>query len=242
MTKTGPSAAQRGRSEAAVDGAWTLEVQDILPVRIATRAVFNVEDASRLVGLEDALRRDLSALLVERIDRSCFVGDSGANETRANITGLTTHADVTEVTLEQSEKVAYADWMKMFAGMIDGISAASQTDLMVILTVGSNTLLMSTVANTNRNETVGQVLRANGINWNVRGSIEANTAAADFGGFVGLARGIDGAAVAALWETSRLIRDEVTGAASGTGEVDLQSQWGFELPRPQNFRRIKYVA
>ena len=39
-----------------------------------------------------------------------------------------------------------------------------------------------------------------------------------------MARGIEGAAVAPVWETGRLIRDELTGASKG--EVDLRCAVG----------------
>ena len=104
VTTAGASAAQRGRGEAAVDGAFTVAVAEVKPTRNAVRAVFTVEDAARLRGLEDALRRDLRMALTEGIDRAVFVGDDGATGTTADITGLQTHANVTEVTLSQANK------------------------------------------------------------------------------------------------------------------------------------------
>ena len=242
VTTAGASAAQRGRTEAAADAAWTVGVTEIKPTRNAVRAVFSVEDAARLRGLEDALRRDLRAALTEGIDRAVFVGDDGANENAGDITGLQTHASVTEVTLAQAAKVKYADWMAKFAGMIDGKHAASQSDLRIVMSVGANTLLLSTMANANRNETVGQVLRGNGISWRVRGEIDAATTNGKFGAFIGLGRGIMGAAVAPVWEAARLIRDPYSGASKGEVAVTLQSLWGFDLPRAANFRRLKFAA
>ena len=53
----------------------------------------------------------------------------------------------------------------------------------------------------------------------MRGEIEDNTANNDFGAFMGLARGIEGAAIAAVWDAGQLIRDPYTNAK--TGEVEL---------------------
>ena len=242
VTTAGASAAQRGRKQAAADAAWTVGVTEIKPTRNAVRATFSVEDAARLRGLEDALRRDLRMALTEGIDRAVFIGDAGANENAGDITGLQTHGSVTEVTLTQAAKVKYADWMAKFAGMIDGKHAASQSDLRIVMSVGANTLLLSTIANANRNETVGQVLRGNGISWRVRGEIETASTNGKFGAFVGLGRGIMGAAVAPVWESARLIRDPYSNAAKGEVAVTLQTLWGFDLPRAANFRRLKFVA
>ena len=243
VTTAGATAAQRGRSEAAADAAWTVGVTEIKPTRNAVRAVFKVEDAARLEGLEDSLRRDLRMALTEGIDRAVFIGDDGANENRADITGLTTHADVTEVTLTQAAKVKPAASVAVFAALIDGVYATMPEHLRIVAAVGANTLWMSTIANAGaENQTLGQFLKMSGLSWAVRGGIEAATSAGKFGAFVGLARGIEGAGVAPVWETGRLIRDEYTGASTGTVALTLQTLWGFDLPRPANFRRVKFVA
>ena len=53
---------------------------------------------------------------------------------------------------------------------------------------------------------------ANGIHWTTRGDIEANSLNGDFGAFVGRARGIEGSAIAAVWDAGELIRDHYTNA------------------------------
>ena len=105
LVKTGPSAAQRGRKEAAVDAPWTVGVKDLKPTRNAVRVVFSEEDAMRLPGLEEALRRDLAMALTEGTDRVIFVGDTTANENAGDIAGLTTLADVVEKEITQTNKV-----------------------------------------------------------------------------------------------------------------------------------------
>ena len=48
--------------------------------------------------------------------------------------------------------------------------------------------------------------------------------------------------VAAVWEAAQLIRDPYTGAKSGEVALTLSHLWGFKLPRPSNFARVKFVA
>lgn len=240
VTTAGAAGAQRARSEAAADAAWTVGVTEIKPKRNAVRAVFSIEDAARLPGLEDALRRDLGMALTEAIDRAIFVGDAGSQGNAADIVGLNT-AGIGEVTLKQSAKVKGPDTLAAFAGLIDGIHAGGAGDLRVVAAVGANTLWLSTLANA-RDMTIGQFLRANGVNFTVRGDIEAATTAGKFGAFVGLGRGIDGAAVAAVWESADLIRDPYSNASEGEVALTLSTLWGFEIPRPANFRRLKFVA
>ena len=242
VTTAGASAAQRGRTEAAADAAWTVGVTEIKPTRNSVRAVFAVEDAARLSGLEDALIRDLRMALVEGVDRAIFIGDGGANENSADITGLTT-ATISEVTLTQANKVKAANTLARFIGMIDGKHATMPEDLRIVAAVGANTLWHSTIANAAaENQTVAQFLMASGIQWGVRGEIETASAAGDFGAFVGLGRGIEGAGVAAVWDSGMLIRDPYSSAAKGEVALTLSHLWGFDLPRPSNFRRLKFVA
>ena len=117
-------------------------------------------------------------------------------------------------------------------------------DLRTVASVGANTLWGSTVANSAaENQTIAQFLRASGLSWSVRGDIDTNTAADDFGAFVGRGRGIEGAGVAAVWSAGELIRDPYS-KAGNAGEVALTINylWGLAFPRPTNFARIKFVA
>ena len=235
--------AQRGRTEAAVDATITATVTEIKPTRNSVRAVYSVEDDARLPGLAGAIMRDLRAAMVEKIDRVIFNGDDGANEQTADIAGLTTAANVAETTLTQTKKVAPADVLGALAAFIDGRHAGSMADVRLVATVGSNTLWLSTIAAPGTsNQTLAAFLRENGVDWITRGEIETATTAGKFAAFVGLGRGIEGAGVAPVWNSGQLIRDPYTGSAKGETALTLQYLWNFALPRPANFKRIKYVA
>lgn len=242
VTTAGPDPVQRGRTEAVSDGAWSVGVTEIKPSRNAARLVFSIEDAARMPGLEDALRRDMRMALTEKIDRTVFLGDDGANEANADITGLNSAA-ITEKTIKQADKVKGPETLKEFLDLVDGKHAASLGDLNVVASIGANALWGSTVANAQaENQTVAQFLRANGLSWGVRGDIEAATTSGKMGAFIGRARGINGAGVAAVWSGAELIRDPYTGAAKGEVALTLNYLWGFELPRASNFARVKFVA
>ena len=244
VTTAGAGAAQRGRTEAAADAAWVVGVTEIKPTRNAARLVFSIEDAARIPGLESALTRDLRMALTEGIDRAIFLGDDGANEDTADITGLISAADVVEKTITQTNKVKGANTLQVFAELIDGKAAMSPSDLRTVFAVGANTLWSHTRASTGvgTDLTISEFLRRFGLSWVTRGDIESGTAADDFGGFVGLGRGLEGAGVAPVWQAAELIRDPYTGAAKGEVALTLHYLWGFALPRATNFARIKFVA
>ena len=243
VTTAGSSAAQRQRvTDAAADAAWTIGVTELKPKRNAVRLLFSIEDAARIPGLESALTRDLRMALTEGIDRAIFIGDAGATGNDADITGLTTATGVDEETLSQSNKLLWPATVSAFMDMLDGLHAATPADLSIIASVGAARLWHSTSANTNRNESVAQIMNGNGLMFRSRANIDENTANGDFGAFIGRKRGIDGAGVAGLWSAGELIRDPYSGAAKGEVALTLCFLWDFGLPRASNFMRLKFVT
>ena len=247
VTTAGASAAQRGRSEAAADASWTVSVEEIKPTRNAVRVVCSEEDTMRLPGLEDALRRDLGMAMTEGIDRAVFLGDANASGTDADIAGLTTAADIVEKELTQVQKMDAATTLAAFLDLVDGKHALSLDDLRIVTSVGCNTLWRSqvlAVANETASvfRTLAAFLREQGLSWMTRGEIETATANGDWAAFIGRGRGIDGAGVAAVWNSGMLIRDPYSGAAKGEVALSLSYFWGLAFPRPSNFARLKFVA
>ena len=243
-TSAGGDPQQRGKSEDIDDAAWTVGVETAHPTRHGVRAVFNVEDAARVPGLEDALQRDLRMALVESMDTAMLSGDNNADDTTEDVTGLRTHASVTETTLTQTNSTKIAHVLGFLAGLVDGKHATSLADLGVVASVGSNTLWWSTLAATGNNadRLMADALVSAGINWMTRAGIDANTANGDFGAYIGRRRNIEGAGVACVWEAGELLRDPYSKAASGQVSLTLAALWNFVLPRAAHFRRLKYVT
>ena len=244
VTTAGASGAQRGRSEAAADAVWTVGVKDLKPSRNAVRAIFSEEDAMRLPGLEESLRRDLAMALTEATDRIVFVGDDGANEAAGDIAGLDTLADVVEKEITQTNKVKASETLTAFAELVDGKHSNALEDLRVVASVGANALWLVTKVSGNQAaiQTMSQFLRDSGVSWKVRGEIEAATTAGKFGAFLGRGRGLSGAGIAAIWNKGILVRDPYSTAAKGEVGLTLSYFWNFGLPRPSNFARIKFVT
>ncbi len=243
VTTGGASAAQRQRStDAAADAGWTIGVTELKPRRNAVRLLFSIEDAARIPGLESALTRDLRAALTEGVDRAIFLGDSTATGVDADITGLNTATGVTEEELTQAEKLLWPETVSAFMQMIDGLHASTPADLRIVSSVGASRLWHSTTANTNRNESVAQIMIGNGLNFMSRANITEDTTNDEIGAFIGRGRGIDGAAVAGIWDAGELIRDPYSGAAKGEVALTLCYLWDFGVPRAANFMRLKFVT
>ena len=241
VTTAGATAAQRGRSEAAADTAWTIGTTELKPARNAVRLLFSLEDTARIPDLESALTRELRMALMEGIDRAIFLGDDGANENRADITGLLTAAGLQTAEISQANKVLGPGSLLAFSGLVDGISANGFDDLRIVAAIGAWRLWESTIINSAAdNMTLSGFLRHSGLMWSARGLLDDATADGDLAAFVGLSRGIEGSAVAAVWEAGELIRDPYSGAGRGEVALTLCYLWNFGLPRPNNFARVTF--
>ena len=240
----GGTPAQRGKGQDADDGAWTVGVSELKPTRNAVRAVFSEEDAMRLPGLEEALRRDLAMALTEKVDRTVFEGDSTANPANGDISGLDTLANVVEKEITQANKIKGPETLTAFAELIDGKHSNGLEDLRIVAAVGANSLWLATKISGNNAaiQTMSNFLRDSGLSWTVRGEIEAATTSGKFGAFLGRGRGLQGAGIAAVWNAGNLIRDPYSGGAAGEVALTLSYFWNFGLPRPTNFARIKFVT
>ena len=177
------------------------------------------------------------------VDLAVFNGDAGANEDTADIVGLQT-AGITEATLTQANSKKADETLKFFLAYVDGKYAASLSDVRIVASVGTNVLWYGSIHNSAAdNQSIAQFLMASGLSWTARGGIDANTANGDFGAYIGLARGVEGAGIAAVWEQGQLVRD-VYGTHATKGEVGLTLNYLFQLafPRTDNFKRLKFVT
>ena len=242
ITKTGATPAQRGREEDTDVGAWTIGVTEVKPTRMSIHYRFAVEDAARLPGLESALRRDMAMALRERVDYAIFKGDTGANENTADIAAISGTTGIGARTLSQTNKLKWPETVVAFTHLLDGIHAESLGDLNVVAFVGANRLWLGTSANTNRNESVAQVMRGNGLSWRTRGGIEAATTNNKLGAMIGLNRGIAGAGVVCTWSGAQLIHDPYSGAKAGQVQLTLHSLWNYAVVRPANFAKLTFVT
>ena len=231
---------QRGRTQAAADLSHSVSVTRIEPTRHAARTLFSLEDDYRVPGLESAIRRDLASAVMDSKDRAMFLGDDGANENSADITGLATATGVTAPTPLPVADIAKApETIEMFLSLVDGIHASRLEDLRVVATVGANTQWCKTIhSSAASTETIKGFLNSGGVTWMTRGEIEAAYATGDWIAFVGMARGLAGAGVAAIWADGQLIRDPYGSAAKGEVALTLSTFWGFALPRAANFARL----
>ena len=242
VTTAGGTGGQRAKSQAASAAAWTISATELKPTRNTIHGIVSIEDVARVPSLEEAIVRDLRAAIVAKIDKSIFSGDSGASGTDADIVGLRTAA-IGETDLTQANKVKGQKVLEVFVEWVDGLYAEGLSDLAVVASVGANAEWMTTVMNSAvDNQTVAQFLRASGMAWSVRGEIDSVTTNGKFGAFVSLGRGRQGSAVCPVWVMGEMVRDNFSGASKGETQISLSTLWNFGLPRPANYKRLKFVS
>ena len=140
VTTGGGNPQQRGRTEEVTPITFAVTVTEIKPSRRAITATYSIEDDMRLPGLSDAIERDMRMAMSETVDRVCFNGDTGANEASGDVIGMRTHADVSEFTVTQAQKVSGVELLKKFLDYVDGSYASSLADVRVVTSVGANVL------------------------------------------------------------------------------------------------------
>ena len=240
----GATGAQRGRAEDTAVGVPAVTIIELKPKANSVYVELQREDSLRMPGFENAVVADLRGAVLDAVDKAVFLGDAGATGTDADIVGLLTAAGVIESTLTQTTKIAMVNVLALFAGLVDGQYANRMSDLRVILSVGANQLWTSTIPNalTGNNASIGQVLRDNGVSWQVKGGIDTATLNDDYGAFIGLERGIAGSGVAAVWEAGMLVRDPYSQSKGRTVSLELSYMWDLGFPRPANYKRLKFVT
>ena len=238
------SAQARARDEAASAQAWTMGTTTMKPKRITWYGSLTSEDQLRLPGLDAALEMSARMEVAAQVDKAVFLGNSGASGTDADTAGLSTVTNVVQEDVTQANKILGPGTLKAFSDLIDGVHASSMSDLMVVASVGADNLWRATdieASNSGANVvTLSSFLRAEGLNWTVKGGLETDTADGDFGAFVGRARGIESAGILGLWRNAELIVDRFSGSESAAIKLTLHSFFDISVPRPTSFARVVF--
>lgn len=96
--------------------AATISAKVLSPTRLSARYVLRVEDAARLMGLEEALRADLRGTLGEQLDAQVISGDG----TAPNFTGFMDDGAGISSAASPTAQSKYEDVAPMAANAIDG--------------------------------------------------------------------------------------------------------------------------
>ena len=207
---TNPTAAPKGKGQAAPDTAGAFRLDTRTPMRITGAFQVALEDTAVLPGMEAALRSSLDDVIGQQLDDQVFNGDGSAPQ----LNGLFQQAtnETADTTLETFEL-----GVKRFAALVDGQYADGFADLRAVIGTSTFALYASLFRGNNGDTALQRYLM--GILGSMRVSKRMPAVAAMAQkGLVALTRGRQPIRVP-IWQNVQLVRDPYTGA--GKGEITL---------------------
>ena len=221
-------------AEAATISATVLE-----PRRLTARYLFSIEDTARLRGMEEALRRDLSGALGEKVDDQILNGNGTAPHVSGFLSALTAPTAPTAV-------ATFADFVGAASRAVDGRYARNLTGVKTL--VGAATYaLAGTLMNTSGDVALSDYLIARSGGFITSALIPAPPASGTGANIQAAivyraARGA-GSAVAPVWQGLELIHDRFTHAGKGQIALTAVMLWAFSILRTDAYvRRAFKVA
>lgn len=225
----GTTAAQAadGTTVDAAAGSFTGHTLD--PIRLTAAYLFNMRQTLQLSGFEAILRRDLRAVLTDKMDDQVLNGDSNA----PNVTGFFSELPAATAA---AAKVTWPVFLQHFTGMVDGLNAYNLSDLVSI--VGKETFEATTAlfnANAGQpTESAYEYVRSRIGGMSVSSRIAfANKKQTNI---VALTSYPGRNAVAPIWRGLELIRDPYSGAAAGQVRLTAIQFWNFKVLRETGWK------
>ena len=180
-------------------GAFSADV--LSPSRLQASFFYSREDRARFMGMDSALRDNLSAALSDKLDQQILAGDEGLLDG----TNLANHNVSTETT--------YALYREQFAyGRVDGKFATGTDDLKAVMGAATFAHAASQYRGNNDNTDALMAMKAAGVGVKVSAHVPA-AASNKQNAIIRLGARKD--MVAPIWEGVTLIPDEITKAGSG---------------------------
>ena len=230
LLSAGASGAQAAKGTAHDAVAATFTAEDVPPRRLTARYLFSVEDLSTFQGMEDSLRADLRGALREAMDLQAVTGDG----TAPNVSGF-----LTELSAPSTLPTIIASFSDVIGGVaqqVDGRYARNIREARML--VGTATYARAAVQFSSGGDISAAdylLQRSGGINASAHVPAPTSTVQAAIVWKSG--RG-SGSAVAPVWQGLRLIRDNVSQAASGRVAITAIALWNFKLVQASAYARV----
>ena len=229
---TGLTAGAAAEGAAFDATAAAFNVFNLAPLRLTGGALFSVEDAATLSGMESALATDLRAQFAEQMDSYIIAGTGSSPEPSGFLSELPDPTDPTVAT-------TYAGYAAAAAGAVDGRYAS--TSASVRLLVNADTYQhVSGLYQTNGEMSALEAMQRNG--GGVRVSAHMPAASSNISKSIRFASSGAPVAVAPVWEGIRLIRDEVTNAAAGQVRLTAVGLWNFKIVRETEYAIVEFKS
>ena len=219
-------------------GAATVTANTLTPKRFQVEYIFRREDAARLMGLEEALRRDLSDALSDRLDAQVLAGDGAA----PNIGGfLAVAANGGLPAVAAPVIVTYALAVGQLAEGVEGKYAGSESEVCAVL--GDETYRkLATEFETGSGESATMAYRRLSKKTMASANIPDATNANIQDGVLARVGAMGMNAVCPVWSGVALVKDEVSSALRKAGQISVTAimMADFKILRAGGFQRVRY--
>lgn len=225
----GTSAQMLAKSTAVEAAAATFTTTTLAPIRLTARYLFGVEDAARMSGMEEILRRDMAAVFGNAMDTQVLTGSGTAPEVQGFIGGLGTPTAPTGQTV-------FNDFVKNAASAVDGYLATGLSGVRQLVAPATYRLA-ATLVSTNGDVPLADYMSQKSGGFRVSANIPPVKAKKQDLLMYKSGRGA-GSAVAPVWAGFDLIRDPYTNAASGQVAITAMMLWNFAILRTDAYDHI----
>ena len=221
-----PAMAVKGAAKDAE--AATVLITSLPPVRLTARYLASIEDFARIDSLEDALRADLVAALAEKMDQQVIAGDGAA----PNVEGI---QDAVAAAAAPAAVSAFPDFVGISANAVDGIGAGSSRQIRLLVDLKTYRGASKTFAD---GVSGSDYLSMNSAG--LRTSPHLVSSDAKLGETLCYRTMAPGSAIATIWSGfEMIIRDDLSGAASGQVALTAVMLWNFKTLRAAGYQRGK---
>ena len=215
--------------------AWTLSVSSVKPTRLQARYSFRVEDTALTAGLEDALRRDLSATMSDALDTQIITGAGTGNNFKGFLAtaangGLAAAAGA----FSPTGTIDYGKAATLLGSCVDGKYSVGMGNVRVLVGTATYAKLVATFQTNTADSAATFLQRESG---GLRVSAKVPAVASNRQDAVAI-RGTRDPVYAPVWQGVQLIRDNLSDAAKGWTHVTAISLVGFLRPRDDSFQRL----
>ena len=235
---------QKTETTAAPDAVTaTFQTETLKPKRLTGRYLFSHEMAAQVLGLEPALRRDLTAAVRAKMNGLILTGNEATNAQEPD--GFLTKLDAPGV---PAAVASYATYAASHAASVDGIHAATENQVTSVIGVAAYQHAAAAFQ-TGSGESGTEALKRRSRSCQASAYIPAAPDSGDRAnvqdGNVYHAAGPNGGAargdsIAAVWPTMEVIRDIYSNASTGV-VLTWVSLWDAETCfRSAAYRRVAF--
>ena len=227
---------------AAADAvAATFTTQTLKPKKLTAKYEYTHEQSAQVPMIEAALRRDLADAVKSKMSDLILNGDAGTNVFEPNgfLTKLTAPT-------APSTEASFADYAALSATIVDGIHAAGESEVAVVLGVETYKHAARIFQTSGSGESAGEALKRRSMS--VMAASYVPVAASDVqsgnllhaAGPNGGGADMRGDSIAAVWPALEIIRDPYTQASQGVVLTWL-TQWdAYTAFRASAYSRVSF--